>query len=212
MDSILQQLTQATTKTQAHQLVSAAISDPRVVGFQELFSSPLLHDLLESEPNSEDSKYCNTLEVFTFGVFDDYMEHRELLIELLVPQVVKLRVLTLLSACVSKTQISYDELTSLLHVDTVAEAESIIITAIQNQHIDAELYSAEQHVQIRAFAGRDVILPQQSLRIVDAEKNSVARLEDLALILDNWSSVNVLKTSGLVADTEALLNGNQERV
>jgi len=78
----------------------------------------------------EHEKYFNTLNLFAFGRYKQYLENKEKLIPLTPVMEKKLKHLTILAMATQKKTLPYDELMTELDLKNVRHLEDIIIEAI----------------------------------------------------------------------------------
>ena len=96
------------------------------------FFSPLLiyktlDDQLKDGPNA---KYLNTLNLFAYGTFREYLTNKEHLIELTDVMKKKLQHLTIVSMAIQNKCIAYKDLLVALDVKNVRDLEDLIIESI----------------------------------------------------------------------------------
>jgi COP9 signalosome complex subunit 7 len=78
----------------------------------------------------EHEKFYNTLNLFAFGTFRQYLDNKEKLITLTPLMDKKLKHLTILTLATQKKTLPYDDLMKELDIKNVRHLEDIIIEAI----------------------------------------------------------------------------------
>lgn len=74
--------------------------------------------------------YFNTLTLFAYGTYRQYMENREKLLELSPVMTKKLQHLTIVTMAIRNKRISYQDLLTALDIDNVRDLEDLIIESI----------------------------------------------------------------------------------
>merc|ERR1719410_2990745 len=102
-------------------LVNQVLSQPKIfAGFADLLHMPHVSSLLST--NNSDSAFLRTLELFAYGVYDDYLEANEgTYLSLTQSQVFKLKQLTALTVISSHPNpyVPYDELYKKLPIQSI---------------------------------------------------------------------------------------------
>lgn len=80
--------------------------------------------------NTAHANYLNTLNVFAYGTYKQYLENRSNLIELTDVMKKKLKHLTIVTMAISDKCIAYSDLLEQLDIGCVRELEDLIIESI----------------------------------------------------------------------------------
>lgn len=91
---------------------------------------------LEKTPNEK--KYLNTLNLFAYGTYSQYLENRNELIELTDVMKKKLKHLTIVTMAVRNKCILYTDLLKALDIQNVRELEDLIIESIYSGKLDMQ--------------------------------------------------------------------------
>ena len=114
-----------------------------------------------NEQNSDSFKRSyNTLELFAYGTYGDYLRDSSLYIELSEDMSRKLKQLSIISMAMENKILTYNELQEKLMVNSVRELEDLIIDTIYNGLITAKMNQKEQILRVQSFVGRDVRLKE----------------------------------------------------
>ena len=90
----------------------------------------LLYCFLQLSDNSEHSAYYRLVEVFAYGVYDNYLEAKPPLPQLTQPMLAKLRHLTIVTMASTNKSLELDNLETKLGLSSRRELEDLIIEAI----------------------------------------------------------------------------------
>lgn len=82
---------------------------------------------MEDSPNA---KYLNTLNLFAFGTYKDYLAKRDDMIEISDVMTKKLKHLTIVSLAIEQKCIAYGDLQDQLAIEHVRDLEDLIIEGI----------------------------------------------------------------------------------
>ena len=82
---------------------------------------------MEKGPNA---KYYNTLNLFAYGTYKQYLENKDKLLELTPVMTKKLQHLTIVTLAIRNKCIPYSKLLTELDIKNVRDLEDIIIEAI----------------------------------------------------------------------------------
>lgn len=80
--------------------------------------------------NTPHANYLNTLNLFAFGTYRQYLENKSILIELTDVMKKKLKHLTIVTMAISDKCIAYSNLLEQLDIGCVRELEDLIIESI----------------------------------------------------------------------------------
>ncbi|KAG5891354.1 hypothetical protein JTB14_034420 [Gonioctena quinquepunctata] len=134
------------------ELVKQALEAPGVYVFGELLDMP---NIVEMEKTS-DKKYWNTLELFAFGTYKDYVANRNDLLELSPAQEKKLQHLTIVTLATKSKCIPYNTLLVELDIKNVRDLEDLIIEAIYADIIHGKLDQKNSQLEVDYAIGRDI--------------------------------------------------------
>ncbi|XP_066583475.1 COP9 signalosome complex subunit 7b [Prorops nasuta] len=137
----------------AMELIKQAVDTPGVHVFGELLDMPNIKEL-ENGPHSE---YWNTLNLFAYGTYKQYLENKDKLLELTPTQKKKLQHLTIVTLATKSKCIPYSVLLEELDIKNVRDLEDLIIEAIYADIIHGKLDQKNSQLEIDyAGLGRDV--------------------------------------------------------
>ncbi|KAH0552754.1 COP9 signalosome complex subunit 7 [Cotesia glomerata] len=137
----------------ALQLVKQAMEAPGVNVFGELLDMPNIIEL----KNGPHSAYWNTLNLFAYGTYKEYLENKDNLLELTPTQKKKLQHLTIVTLAEKSKCIPYSVLLTELGIDNVRELEDLIIEAVYADIINGKLDHKNSQLEVDyAGLGRDV--------------------------------------------------------
>lgn len=86
--------------------------------------------------NTPHASYLNTLNVFAYGTYRQYLENKSILIELTDVMKKKLKYLTIVTMAISDKCIAYSNLLEQLDIGCVRELEDLIIESIYAGEFD----------------------------------------------------------------------------
>uniref|UniRef100_A0A7S3NJ03 PCI domain-containing protein n=1 Tax=Aureoumbra lagunensis TaxID=44058 RepID=A0A7S3NJ03_9STRA len=141
-------------------LIQSALGAKRVFVFGELLAMPNVQALKESEHVN----YVKLLEIFCYGKYSDYQQTKKEIQdfpELNEAQLKKLRLLSIVSACRERRQITYENLAQELETNTTRELEDYIIEAIYSGLVFGKMDQKQRIFYISRTASRD--LPLQDI-------------------------------------------------
>lgn len=160
----------------ALELIKQVIETPGVYVFGELLDMPNIKEL-ENSPQYHE--YWNTLNLFAYGIYKDYIKNSELYIKLTPVQKKKLQHLTIVSLAEKSKCIPYSELLEELDIKNVRDLEDLIIEAVYADIIHGKLDQKNSQLEVDyAGLGRDV-----------APGETRAAVETLALWGDTCNTV-----------------------
>ena len=161
-------------------LIEQIISHPKIFVFGELLEAPTIKALsLESQSSSASSETdgiphyvaYNTLKLFAYGTYQDYLKDNGEYLYLNDVQTKKLRQLSLVSAAKESNILHYEALKKELGIQNTQELEELIISSIYNGLLVAKLDPALSQVVVTATVGRDI---------------PFSELDSLMQVLDSW--------------------------
>ena len=124
-------------------LINQVLSQPKIyAGFADLLHMPHISTLLST--NTSDVAFLHTLELFAYGVYDDYLSKQSqesgYYLSLTDVQLLKLKQLTIVtiissSAHTTKPYIPYQTLYDKLHITSIRELEDLLMECIYSNII-----------------------------------------------------------------------------
>ncbi|XP_012282371.1 COP9 signalosome complex subunit 7 isoform X2 [Orussus abietinus] len=146
-------LAQTAKGAAALELIKQAVETPGVHVFGELLDMPNIKEL-ENGPHAE---YWNTLALFAYGTYKQYLENKDKLLELTPIQRKKLQHLTIVTLATKSKCIPYSVLLEELGIKNVRDLEDLIIEAIYADIIHGKLDQKNSQLEVDyAGLGRDV--------------------------------------------------------
>ncbi|XP_046737352.1 COP9 signalosome complex subunit 7b isoform X2 [Diprion similis] len=137
----------------AVELIKQAVEAPGVNVFGELLDMPNIKEL-ENGPFAE---YWNTLNLFAYGTYKQYLENKDKLFDLTPVQKKKLQHLTIVTLATKSKCIPYSVLLEELDVKNVRDLEDLIIEAVYADIIHGKLDQKNSQLEVDyAGLGRDV--------------------------------------------------------
>lgn len=119
----------------------------------------------------EYEKFYNTLNLFAFGTYRQFLENKDKIIPLTAVMDKKLKHLTILTLATQKKTLPYDELMSELDIANVRHLEDIIIEAIYAELINGKLDQKNRQLEIDYAVARDI---------------QTENIEEIVHILNDW--------------------------
>ncbi|XP_076678814.1 COP9 signalosome subunit 7 isoform X2 [Andrena cerasifolii] len=137
----------------ALELIRQAVETPGVHVFGELLDMPNIKEL-ESGPYVQ---YWNTLNLFAYGTYKEYLENKDKVLDLTPTQRKKLQHLTIVTLATKSRCIPYSVLLEELDIKNVRDLEDLIIEAIYADIIHGKLDQKNSQLEVDyAGLGRDV--------------------------------------------------------
>lgn len=137
----------------ALELIKQAIETPGVHVFGELLDMPNIKEL----ENSQHAVYWNTLNLFAYGTYKQYLGSREKFLDLTPTQKKKLQHLTIVTLAEKTKCIPYSILLEELDIKNVRDLEDLIIEAVYADIIQGKLDQKNSQLEVDyAGLGRDV--------------------------------------------------------
>lgn len=137
----------------ALELIKQAVETPGVNVFGELLDMPNIKEL----ENGPHANYWNTLNLFAYGTYKQYLENKSQLLDLTPAQQKKLQHLTIVTLATRSKCIPYSVLLEELDIKNVRDLEDLIIEAIYADIIHGKLDQKNSQLEIDyAGLGRDV--------------------------------------------------------
>ncbi|KWU45982.1 hypothetical protein RHOSPDRAFT_32462 [Rhodotorula sp. JG-1b] len=134
-------------------LVEKATAAPAVYVFAELLQQPSINDLANQEQHV---KSYRLLQLFAYGTWADYNDHRDQYPNLSREQETKLKHLTILSLAAQSRTLPYSTLLSTLSLDSVPQLEDILIELFYANVLAGRLDQKHERLEIISARGRDV--------------------------------------------------------
>ncbi|XP_001601465.2 COP9 signalosome complex subunit 7a isoform X1 [Nasonia vitripennis] len=135
------------------ELIKQAIETPGVHVFGELLDMPNIKEL----ENGPYVAYWNTLNLFAYGTYKEYLENKNILVELTPVQKKKLQHLTIVTLATKSKCIPYSVLLDELDIKNVRNLEDLIIEAVYADIINGKLDQKNCQLEVDyAGLGRDV--------------------------------------------------------
>ncbi|XP_044012370.1 COP9 signalosome complex subunit 7a-like [Aphidius gifuensis] len=137
----------------ALELIKQVIETPGVHVFGELLDMPNIKEL----DNSPHAEYWNTLNLFAYGTYKDYLKNIDNYLKLTPVQQKKLQHLTIVTLAEKSKCIPYSELLEELDIKNVRDLEDLIIEAVYADIIHGKLDQKNSQLEVDyAGLGRDV--------------------------------------------------------
>lgn len=133
------------------ELIKQVLEAPGVYVFGELLDMQNILDL----GKTTDQKYLETLELFAFGTYKDYLNNKSKFIDLSPAQMKKLQHLTIVTLATKSKCISYNVLLLELDIKNVRDLEDLIIEAIYADIIHGKLDQKNSQLEVDYAIGRD---------------------------------------------------------
>lgn len=134
------------------ELISQVLETNGVHCFGELLAMPNIAEL----ENSPSSKFYNSLNLFAYGTYRQYLENKDQFIDLTPTMQKKLQHLTIVSLAIKTKCIPYNDLLTELDIKNVRDLEDIIIEAIYANIINGKLDQKNKQLEIDYAIGRDI--------------------------------------------------------
>lgn len=144
-------LAKSTKGAACTELVKQALEAPGVYVFGELLDSPNIQELANTH-----KVFLNTLNLFAYGTFKDYLANVQNFIELSPAQKKKLQHLTIVTLATKSKCIPYETLLEELQIKNLRDLEDLIIEAIYADIIHGKLDQKNGQLEIDYAIGRDI--------------------------------------------------------
>lgn len=143
------------------ELIKQALESPGVYVFGELLDMPNIIALEGPLNKSADydkygEKVYNTLLLFAYQTYKEYLQHPELYIELTPAQRKKLQHLTIVTLATKSKCLPYQVLLEQLNIKNVRDLEDLIIEAIYADIIHGKLDQKNSQLEVDFAIGRDI--------------------------------------------------------
>ncbi|KAJ8676207.1 hypothetical protein QAD02_011993 [Eretmocerus hayati] len=137
----------------ALELIKQVVETPGVHVFGELLDMPNIKEL----ENGPHAVYWNTLNLFAYGTYKQYLENKSQVLELNAVQKKKLQHLTIVTLATKSKCIPYSTLLEELDIKNVRDLEDLIIEAVYADIIHGKLDQKNSQLEVDyAGLGRDV--------------------------------------------------------
>ncbi|ORY26562.1 hypothetical protein LY90DRAFT_461456 [Neocallimastix californiae] len=134
-------------------IIKDATEDSSIYTFTELLESPNIAALENSE---EYAKNYEVLKLFAYGTYQDYKNSPDKYIPLSEKQLIKLKLLSLVTLSSQSKILKYDSLLEYLDIPNVRELEDLLINAIYQNIIHGKLDQRNKQVDIEYTMSRDL--------------------------------------------------------
>ncbi|XP_053687750.1 COP9 signalosome complex subunit 7 isoform X2 [Sabethes cyaneus] len=134
------------------ELIKQVLEASGVHVFGELLAMPNIIEL-QGGPNA---CYYNTLNLFAYGTYRQYLDNQAQLIQLTPVMRKKLQHLTIVSLAIKTKCIPYKELLQELDIKNVRDLEDLIIEAIYADIIHGKLDQKNKQLEVDYAIGRDI--------------------------------------------------------
>lgn len=138
--------------SEAAHIITCATCDANLFGFGELLDHPKIASLSTS---SYESSY-RLLRLFAYGTISDYMKESSRYPTLNEKQMMKLRILTLMSVSQGRSSLDYEELEKMLCVKSRRDMEEIVLEGIYSGQVRMKMDQRKSRVDVMGAMGRDV--------------------------------------------------------
>lgn len=152
-EAYLAALNGATNADEAARVICSAVESRDLFAFAELFYAPAVISLKQS---STHVKFYNLLELFAYGIYEEYLTTKVELPVLTDAMILKLRELTLVSVATQHRCIPVDEAMRILHIDSISDMEAVFISALYTGIIQGRWDAQANVLDIISFRNRDV--------------------------------------------------------
>lgn len=186
-------------------LIEKVLSSPKIYTFGEFLSLPNVSALSgDASASQTDREKClqsyNTLELFAYGTYHDYINNKSNYIELSDIMQNKLKQLSVISMAETSKVIPYADLQEALEISEIRALEDLLIETIYAGLISAKLNQLDSVVRVQSTVGRDVkpqdisVLIEQLTALKDMCSEQISLLQ---------SSTSQLQQHRLLDDVEA---------
>lgn len=135
-------------------LIQQVISNKKIHNFGELLSMSSVKQL--NDKDSEYISYYKTLELFAYGKYSDYINNKDVFLELNDNQIFKLKQLSIVSLAEKDRDITYELLQNELDINDIRILEDLIIDTIYAGLIKGKLNQSNKILRIIDTIRRDV--------------------------------------------------------
>lgn len=183
-------------------LIDKVLGSPKIYSFGDLLQLPSVMALSGDARATQTEKYSsdddhrekclksfNTLELFAYGTYRDYISNKSNYIELNDIMKSKLKQLSVISIAETNKVIPYSELQEALEIGEIRALEDLLIETIYTGLISAKLNQLDSVLRIQSTVGRDVkpenisVLIEQLTNLKDMCSEQVSLLQSSTLQL-----------------------------
>ena len=148
------------SKEQFSTLISKSQGTALEKVIEQILTSQLINtSSFLNEPNikklGDKNKHYQTLHLFSYGTWKDYVKSQSKYISLTEPQSTKLKLLTLLELAKTHKQLSYSELKPLLDITSSFQLEQILFNAFNKGYLTGSINSETELVKIITVCPRN---------------------------------------------------------
>ncbi|KAF5288416.1 hypothetical protein FQR65_LT12029 [Abscondita terminalis] len=162
------------------ELIKQVLETPGVYVFGELLDMPNVQELATSGHNA----VWNTLNLFAYGTYKEYVANKSSLLELTPGQKKKLQHLTIVTLATRTKCIPYGTLLTELEIKNVRDLEDLIIEAIYADIIHGKLDQKNSQLEIDYAIGRDIRAEDVSV-IVDCLQKWCTACENVLVCVES---------------------------
>lgn len=142
-----------------------------------------LYEEKYNEYKNLDNNLSNTLHLFTYGNYLNYVNNKANYINLSPNQLNKLRMLSLLDYSNNKV-VNYDVILKALDLETIQELEHLVISAINNNLLTAKCNQLSKTLVMNTTINRNLV------DITTIKDNLIQYQSNIKSILNEFDSVN----------------------
>ncbi|KAF9580031.1 hypothetical protein BGW38_003478, partial [Lunasporangiospora selenospora] len=176
------------------QLIKDVLAAPGVMVFGELLDMP---NIAELKDHPEHSRYHRLLEIFSYGTYRNYQQNKSTLPEITDTQRTKLQQLSIVTLSERARAIPYKDLQEYLEIPNVRQLEDLIMDAIYQNVINANLDQKLKLVEVHSAMGRD-LRPGQA--------------QVMLKVLEEWTTTSETLLQALTLKIEQVLeNARKEK-
>jgi len=158
----------AANKSDITKIIIDILENPSLNNFSEFLNM----EEIDSLKSGEYDKFYNTLNLFAFGTYRQFLENKEKIIPLTPQMDKKLKHLTILTLATQRKTLPYDELMVELDLkNNVRHLEDIIIEAIYAELINGKLDQKNRQLEIDYAVARDI---------------QTENIREIVVILNEW--------------------------
>lgn len=155
---------------------STLISHNKGPAVEKIIEQILISQMIPSsfwlnEPNikniGQKNKYYQTLYLFCYGTWADYLNNKDKYILLDEPKVKQLKLLTLIEISKNRKELSYCELKQLLDIKENFQLEKFLFTAFNKKYLTGSINGEKEKIYIIT------VCPRQNLKETKSIKNQI---------------------------------------